>query len=422
LGALHPSDWAALVEALGPTMSRRGRRSRRSAADRPEELEHVVQLLLDWPNGFHAHLAGSLPSAQVRRKTVCGTYRRMHIAMSRKLAGGCFDFLRTAFDHFIDHSWPYPITRRSCYGATRSADRRSVTRASQDLGVTVRTLTRIAESIGVKLERVRTRSRRSEHHVSVIDLQRLKTASAAGLSVRQAAAALGLSRGRVSALVAGGVLEAIRSRRPVLIAGSSVNEALAVARRLAVDGPASSITTLSALLRRQLSMKDTCRFFKSVLSGQQRLIRLPTWSGRLGDLCVDPSCLDPVGKIAAVAMTVTEAAAKLGVKQEVAYALVRRGLLQSTSATGRRRSQAMISASDIAAFKRGFVSAAELAQMHRTSPRAVAHLLQSRNIKPIAGPGVDGCRQYFFSRDPRVAKLAALRHGGDLAGVHSRYR
>lgn len=88
-----------------------------------------------------------------------------------------------------------------------------------------------------------------------------------------------------------------------------------------------------------------------------------------------------------------DAAAKvLGIKQEVAYDLVRKGLLRSTTAgaLGQRMSGA-----DIELFQATYVSLANLARDGRRSPRA---LLAELPATPVCGPAIDGARQYFYRR------------------------
>lgn len=100
-------------------------------------------------------------------------------------------------------------------------------------------------------------------------------------------------------------------------------------------------------------------------------------------------------------MSVSQAAKELGVKEEVAYALARLGLLRTdTERHGRRKTQTVSDAS-LKRFRRSYVLAPELAALLKTDPRGMAKRLISAGIKPVAGPRLAGapCRQYVWRRD-----------------------
>lgn len=91
--------------------------------------------------------------------------------------------------------------------------------------------------------------------------------------------------------------------------------------------------------------------------------------------------------------SITDAAGILGIKAQVAYHLVRCGLLESTSSplTQVRR----VSRDGIAKFEARYVSLVEIAKRSGIAPKQALHHLQ---IHPVAGPAIDGCRQYFYLR------------------------
>ena len=93
-----------------------------------------------------------------------------------------------------------------------------------------------------------------------------------------------------------------------------------------------------------------------------------------------------------VSLSVDEAAQWLGVKQQVAYDLVKQGLLATTKdeLPGRRVPQASLED-----FKATYISLAEYAGSLNRAPR---WLLQTLSVRPVTGPTIDGSRQYFFRR------------------------
>lgn len=94
--------------------------------------------------------------------------------------------------------------------------------------------------------------------------------------------------------------------------------------------------------------------------------------------------------------SVDETARALGLKQQVADELVRRGVLSSTHVAehGRR-----VFDEAIQSFRETYVSLAEVARSRGRFPRALLHDI---GATPVSGPSVDGTRQYFFRRNDLV--------------------
>jgi hypothetical protein len=105
---------------------------------------------------------------------------------------------------------------------------------------------------------------------------------------------------------------------------------------------------------------------------------------------------------------VDDVAHRLGLKQEVAYQLVRNGLIKSrTEKIGRRLGRIVLD-DDIKEFSSRYISAAEMSSTYGKSPRWLVHNLFKRMIHPETGPKIDGGRQYFYLRQV-VNKSTFLR-------------
>lgn len=102
-------------------------------------------------------------------------------------------------------------------------------------------------------------------------------------------------------------------------------------------------------------------------------------------------------------MTIDCATKRLGIKQQVGYDLVRRGLLEaSPAATG-----TLVQPESLQRFTATFISLAELARRFATSPKS---MLQRLDAVPVTGPSIDGCRQYFYRRVDLEPAVAAAAH------------
>lgn len=172
---------------------------------------------------------------------------------------------------------------------------------------------------------------------------------------------------------------------------------------------------------------------------------LKYWQLNKGELpallrAMEEKCLHPLGRISGLAgiagltlsaeevrrwleshrsesqqwFSIDSAAKQLGIKQQVAYQLVKCGLLKasSTEFCDGHHPPVQVNRESLASFRESYVALAEIARAHRTSPKNMLGLL---NELPVTGPSVDGSRQYFFRRDDVVAELQHLtvKPGGD---------
>ncbi len=96
-------------------------------------------------------------------------------------------------------------------------------------------------------------------------------------------------------------------------------------------------------------------------------------------------------------MTVQAAAERLGLKWAVVDNLIRSEVLGSAPDG--------ISAAEVERFQREYVLGSELARRAETSPRQVAKVLAQAGVAPVVGPSVDGSRQNVFQRCEAEAAL-----------------
>ncbi|RXZ36085.1 hypothetical protein D9O50_05875 [Oxalobacteraceae bacterium CAVE-383] len=108
--------------------------------------------------------------------------------------------------------------------------------------------------------------------------------------------------------------------------------------------------------------------------------------------------------------TVAEAASKLGLKQEVAYHLVKKGLLKSRTQLVGKRVTAVVGKKHIQQFEISYLSASNMARQCETSPRSLIAKLASKNVVPVTGPGIDHGRQYFFKTEDISKAVKLLGH------------
>lgn len=104
-------------------------------------------------------------------------------------------------------------------------------------------------------------------------------------------------------------------------------------------------------------------------------------------------------------MGIVEVAKLLGIKQEVAYFLTRRGFLQTEVQKTKHGKMNYISQDALADFSRRYIFSTVIARMWKTKSRRVLKSFQQYDIHPISGPNIDEGRQYLFERTPNLISL-----------------
>ncbi|MBC9176205.1 helix-turn-helix domain-containing protein [Pseudoroseomonas ludipueritiae] len=223
------------------------------------------------------------------------------------------------------------------------------------------------------------------------------------LTLDETSAALGVSRSRVRRLVEGGVLEPVHRaaddgwgrwafRRPDVEGLPERMAAGASADTGEAKGLVDFEVAAGTMQRRRVEL---AAFVRLVLEGRLPVAVLDPAAVGLKRLRFDRAAL----RQAAMALERRPvsghvAAGLLGLKREVVAHLIRRGLLRTEGGA--------ITAAEFDRFRTEFVSGAELARERGTSPRKLAADLAAAGVLPVTGPGVDGGRQAFFTREELV--------------------
>lgn len=104
------------------------------------------------------------------------------------------------------------------------------------------------------------------------------------------------------------------------------------------------------------------------------------------------------------AMTIRQAAKVLGLKEEVAYQLVRLCVLVSTEESDGEHT--LFSLNDLDVFKGRYVLTNEIAaRLGMDRPATIPRYLEERGIFPYLDPKKNGCRQYVYKRTPELENL-----------------
>jgi excisionase family DNA binding protein len=173
----------------------------------------------------------------------------------------------------------------------------------------------------------------------------------------------------------------------------------------ALDGRPSCVLLTTALKTWRFQRGEFPSLVRALLANELAARRPANRFAGLG--CVElfaeelKSWLINVRRASCAWLSVDEAAKQLGLKQQVAYELVARGLIASSMHERGRR----VAPEAVESFRCTYVALSELAAEQSMAPRRVLTLLTSR---PVCGPCVDGARQYFYRRDDIDLSIGAL--------------
>lgn len=104
-------------------------------------------------------------------------------------------------------------------------------------------------------------------------------------------------------------------------------------------------------------------------------------------------------------MTVPAVAKMLGVKQEVAYWLVRNEFIRGEKLRPQTGVGARVSRQELVRFNESYVFATEIAEALQTTSRKVTHVLSMEGISPASGQGIEKCGKVFFARSPQLEEF-----------------
>jgi len=249
------------------------------------------------------------------------------------------------------------------------------------------------------------------------DIQTLITFRNDDICLAEAASVLGVKRQRLSRLLPFLCTDAKKSTfhgTPWLIPKHWIHKWTEMLKAFAVlDIVPYWAISLDQLLRYgPLDEQRLCVLLRDVEAGDfQPIGRYTNSVGLEGLLFHRAHLLERYGGQHSTVLPIPSVAVQLGVKQEVAYALVKLGLLKVEIDTFGRRQAQGVSTRALEIFHTDYVLAANLAKSLGRSSRAVIKALTDDAIEPIAGPTLGNCRQTVYLRKdletiPWLAKVS----------------
>jgi hypothetical protein len=329
--------------------------------------------------------------------------------------------LRDAFEAYLHEHWWGLVCRRNKRMQSATVEKHpriTLPQMAAAVGVPESVVRHLVQAELIPATSTPLPSGRHSRSIHSDELHRIKVATDGALSLGQASRALELPEGRLRDLIAEGVVSPLISRQmnrgaaAWLIAKGEI-ERLHVHPGFAVAA-SDAVPLRDALKYWRLREHEGVALVRAVICGQLPVLasdqdRMPLGLAMLSG-AQTKRWLATRRIESGEGLSVDQAAKELGLKQQVAYDLVRAGLLTTTDAgvLGRR-----VAARDIEAFRAAYVSLAELARKANCSPRV---LLARVGVAPVCGPAIDGARQYFFRRAELLSTQVQPRANPDFLG------
>lgn len=390
---------------------------------KPQKLGNADRLFVSWqvtslaaeflchgPAGIRRLFSqlhnGSLESGN---RQLAGRFGHFYHLLFRGFCEPEFAFLRKEFECFIAEQWRGGVGSRNRHLPAELLSRVAwipATHACRVLGVSKRRMSALVSEGLVSGEEYVGESGRRFFMVNKTDVEAVKGCCQDEIDLETAADLLGLKKTRLARILPWLVPAArkFEGGSSWVIPRGGLDVLMSVGRSLPeVNEEREELVAIGAVLRFwPWTDEDVATFLNSVVAGEvlplatvAGLRGITSWVFREADLHL---WYAQSGRGRREDLSIPEAAEVLEIKQEVAYGLVKRGLLRTERARSGRRYSARVPNTSLAEFRRSYVFGRDLAEQIGTSPRALAERLDRLGVQPVSGPFVDGSRQYLFSQ------------------------
>lgn len=371
----------------------------------------AAKLLYAWPTHFEAQLEAVRKGAHAN-PSLKSTYGVLYRLLYSDLRDGGYQFARDVFEDHLHRNWWGLVCSRNGLLKRRTVEqhpRRTLGQVALAANVGSAVVRHLVQGELILADTVTLKCGRRMSTIHEQALPSLVALVDGAVTLSEAACRLALPERRLRELIKGGVVCPLVSRLKQRAAAWLIPKAELARLHIQADGGEleETVAVRDALKYWRLQESEAVAMISAVLEHAFVVYANACGVVPMGLARVERQALKSwllaVRFTGKKSMSIDEAATSLGVKQQVAYELVKRGLLNSSidCRDGRR-----VFPSDMAAFQRDFVSLANLAKAAKRSPKA---LLDELRTRPVTGPCVDGARQYFYRREDIASEQAVPR-------------
>lgn len=367
----------------------------------------AAEILDRWPAAFHQFLSRQGADSSSDAGRMQGVFGGFYRALYKGLKEPEFDWVRQAFEDFIAEHWVGALGRRNRCMPDAVLSRLAWMpgpEAARKIGVSGTRMQYLIDSGAVRAMKRVSAGGRTFVMVRREDIDSMSHEEVAPLTLAQAATQLGIKRQRLGRLLPTICPEAKKvtlQGTPWLIPRSWVEGWLSTIELLPIcqKMPSGTVTLDHVLRYGPLGDEAVAQLLLDISTGAPTPHARSTAHQGVAGVIIDQREVSRRAQVAgANRMSVVQASEHLGVKQEVAYALIRLGLLEADETLLGRRTAATLSAEQLQRFHSNYVFASELARACGRSPKAVVAALAAEDVTEVAGPNRGNCRQVVYAR------------------------
>lgn len=409
--------------------------------------QSAATVLMDWPSGFYRLLDCILASRGEKQTStkLSVKFGAFYHYLFKTFKGAEYGFVTHAFEGYLEKNWTNPLANRNrCLSPTLRRNHTWVPAnvLAKELKTSRVRLLRLHDEGRIAGHLTRTPSGRTTFCVDRREIPLMHGLLHDLVDMRTACQILGVSKARVAQLAEHALLGKAISPNKSGYGQWGLSRKYLEAMPLfggewipVNEDDHPNKVSLAFALKYLLNRK--CLFPRLVIAVvEEKILPCGFALGRIGiarwlfDRAELASWIDIQNKgFRDGAMSIVEAAQELNLKQEVAYYLIHRGVLNSYIEEDTK--QTFVRTGDIEQFKRTYILTSEIASRMGV-PRAstVPRRLNSIGIKPYLDPSIDLCRQYIYQRTEELERLIDERliiepkknfHAQDSIQVEGKY-
>jgi hypothetical protein len=404
----------------------------RSARESARAAEHCDNAMHQWSMGLPDYMNGIKRYADVKStaptlQTAFGPFYR---SLFENFGSDTYRFFREAVVDFILREHPGLIDRRhkriAQLGDLSKAAYMDGTHAARDLGIGLATLEMLIED-GVLPGQV-LRGERLLHARVIVPragLVQARDLLSKMTSVHEIRRRHCIPKRLYGALISAGAIkipEGCKAVRNFAFTTAIEHLVRFIDAHASADQPPEKTVTLAGV-GCAVGSKATIPLLRDVFKG-----RVPFWRVAPTDQKVPLGVLLSVAdvdewrhrqarELAGDRISVPEFSKQFRLKQQVAYHLIRTGMLESERARVDFRDETLIKLSSVRTFFERYTSLSS--RIPGLSSHEVRDHLGSLGIRPVVGPTIDGCRQYIYERTPAFDE-AILRFTAEKVAYRAR--
>jgi hypothetical protein len=385
----------------------------------------AMKALADWPNSFDQYL-----DRLVSRNRPCDQAGRLNDYFGR-FYNNFFDAFQdkqfepyiNAFGKYVESNWRVSFTARNSEIPEPVRERHPWVSAcvlAKSINASKAVLMELYNENKISGHMVLTESGRRIFYVNRQEQPLIEAILKDRVDLRTACKTLGITKRRFMEIATHPLLA--ESRRPVnggepwVISKSSLKSIIDLggAGPLIEEGAASEHVSLAFALRYLFCRPELGQLLTAMQKQEIKATGIATNQVGIGAWMFNREELTAWlnSEEGNILRSVTEAAQLLGIKEQIAYQLVRRSILESSVSpvTGYIK----IEVAAIERFKGRFIFTNEIAaRLAGVDAKAIYRLLSTAGVRPCSGPMIDGLRTYIYERtaalDSAIQKLQQER-------------